>query len=278
MLSIFFFTMNRLRGVLLGWGIGLAVLGGYLITFYDVLADQQEQLQQLISQYPKELMAMFGDMTQLFTPAGYLHTEFFSYMPLILGIFIISQACGLLAGDEERGMLDLVLSHPLSRLRLFAGKILAFIITIFGILSIVWIVFLFAVRGTKLSNLTAFELLGPFLSLAVLLLFFGNFGLLLSMLLPSQRAAAMVASLALFASFFLMVMAGLDERLENVEAFFPFYYYQGGNALNGLNWSWLGILGGLAVLMALMTWLLFERRDIRVSGEGGWRIAGIRRA
>jgi hypothetical protein len=34
-------------------------------------------------------------------------------------------------------------------------------------------------------------------------------------------------------------------------------------------------LFGFAVFFALVAWLLFLRRDIRVSGEGSWRIPGL---
>lgn len=272
MATIFIYTLGRLRGAVLGWGIGLAVLGGYLLRFYDTLAEQGEELTQLVAQYPKELMAFFGDMTQLFTPAGYLHTEFFSYIPLILGIFVISMGSGLLAGDEEKGTLDLVLSHPISRTRLFAGRVSAFCAAILIILFVIWLSFIIAIQGTQLEDIPALEMALPLKSLAGLLIFFGALGLLLSLLLPSQRAATMVASLFLFTSFFLSGMASIDSDLEPLDPYSPFHYYQGGEALNEMNWGWLGILTGLAVLMILLAWWRFERRDIRVAGEGGWRI------
>jgi ABC-2 type transport system permease protein len=271
MMTIFIYTLGRLRGAVLGWGIGLAVLGGYLLRFYDTLADQGDEFTRLIAQYPRELMAFFGDMTQLFTPAGYLHTEFFSYIPLILGIFIISMGSGLLAGDEEKGTLDLVLSYPISRTRLFLGRVGAYVSAIAGILFIIWVSFIIAIEGTLLEEIPAGEMALPLLSLAGLLVFFGALGLLLSLFLPSQRASTMVASLLLFSSFFLTGMASIDSDLESIEIYSPFHYYQGGNALNGMNWSWFGILIGLAVLMGILAWWRFERRDIRVGGEGGWR-------
>lgn len=40
---------------------------------------------------------------------------YFNYMTVIIGIFAVGAAAGLLAGDEERGTLDLILAHPVSR-------------------------------------------------------------------------------------------------------------------------------------------------------------------
>ena len=273
MATIFFYALGRFRGSILGWGIGLAALGGFLIRFYDTLAEQGEEWTKLISQMPKEMMAFFGDMTLIFTPAGYLHTEFFSYIPLILGIFIISMGSGLVAGEEEKGTLDLVLSHPISRSRFFAGRIGAYLTTIFSILFITWLTLILLIQGTKLDVLSPIRISQPLLSLGGLLFFFGALGVFLSMVLPSQRAATMITSLVLFSSFFLTAMANLNPDLETLEYYSPFHYYQGGMALNEMNWGWLGILTGLAALQFLLAWWRFERRDIRVAGEGGWRFS-----
>lgn len=271
MKTIFVYTLGRLRGAILGWGIGLAVFGAYMLRFYDTLAEQGEILTRLMDQYPRELLVFFGDMTQMFTPAGYIQIEFFSYIPLILGIFIASMAGGLVAGDEEKGTLDLLLSHPISRGSLFAGRVGAFVSAVLLILFVIWISFTLAVQGTLLEEISPGEMALPLLSLAGLLIFFGALALLLSLLLPSQRAATMITSLFLFSTFFLTGMASIDKNLESVEAYSPFYYYQGGYALNEMNWGWFGVLLGMATVMTLLAWWRFERRDIRVAGEGGWR-------
>src|SRR3972149_603285 len=110
MFTIFWYSLGRSRGQILGWGLILAVLGGYLVGFYDTLAEQQEVMEQLLHSYPPELMAFFGDFGQMFTPQGYLHIEFFSYMPLILGIYAVLAGSGLLAGGGESGTPGLLLA------------------------------------------------------------------------------------------------------------------------------------------------------------------------
>ena len=44
-----------------------------------------------------------------------------------------------------------------------------------------------------------------------------------------------------------------------------------GDAIDGLNGSWFAGLLAAAGLFAGLAWWCFERRDIRVVGEGGWR-------
>ncbi len=277
MITIFRHSLSRSIGQIIGWGIALALVGLYGMLLYDTLVEPQakQQFEQLIASYPPELMTFFGDMSQMFTSGGYLDTLFFSYIPVIIGIFAIITCAGLLAGDEEKGILDLILAHPISRITLFYGRLGAFSITIILILLISWIGFALPLSRTSM-NVTAWQLLLPFVSLFALLMFFGRLALLLSMLLPSQQSATMTAGLILVASYFLTSLARLSEKLRPIEKYFPMHYYQGGNALTKMNWGWIGLLLGLSVLFTWIALWLFERRDIRVSGEAGWQLFAFR--
>lgn len=273
MTAVFLHTLARSRGAILGWGLSLALLGMYLMTFYDTLAEQQETIMQLISNYPPELMAFFGDMSALtmFTPEGYLGFEFFSYMPLVLGIFAVLAGSSLLVADEENGILDLVLAYPISRTALFLGRLLGLVAALAAILSLTWLGLMIG-RNWSSIELNGAELARPFLSLAAALLFFSALALLLSMTLPSRNLAAMTTGLILVASFFITSLARIDDGLEQIARFSPLNYYQGGNAVVDLNGDWLLGLLAVAALFALLAWWRFQRRDIRVAGEGSWQL------
>jgi ABC-2 type transport system permease protein len=279
MTAIFLNAFSRSRGAILGWGLSLALLGAYLMPFYDTLAKQQESLKQLLSSYPPELMAFFGDtsnMSALFTPEGYLGFEFFSYMPLILGIYAVLVCSGILAGDEENGTLDLVLAHPVSRAALFFGRVLAFVAATVSILALTWLG-LFVGKNWSSVEFSGVELARPFVSLCAVVLLFGAMALALSLLLPARRLAAMVAGLFLVASFFVTSLARIDATLEKIAQLSPLNYYQSGQAILGLNGDWIAGLLATAGLFVLIAWWRFERRDIRVGGEGGWQWPVFRR-
>ena len=103
MFTIFRNAFSRYRGQILGWGISLGVLCLYLAQFYDTIAAQKEAYMKMVEAFPKELMAFFStsEASEMFTPSGFLNIEFFSYMPIIIGIFAILAGSGMLAGDEE---------------------------------------------------------------------------------------------------------------------------------------------------------------------------------
>jgi ABC-2 type transport system permease protein len=190
----------------------------------------------------------------------------------VLGIYAVLAGSSLLIGDEENGTLDLILAHPVSRTRLFFGRLVALCTSLAIILAIAWLAFLAGVSQSEgMASLTALDLMRPFLSLYALLLLFGGLCLLLSMVLPSRNMAAMVGGLILVGSYFIQSLSTINEQLEKVAPYLPLHYYQSSQAVSKLNGNWLAGLAAAALLFILLAWWLFLRRDIRVSGEGSWR-------
>jgi ABC-2 type transport system permease protein len=270
MVTIFRYTLRRFRGQILGWGLGLALLGVLLVSMYDAFATEQEQFEELLKIYPPEISAFIGDISTMATPEGWVSMEFFSYMPLILGIFAVLTGSGLLVSDEENGRLDLIMAHPVSRAALFLGRLLAFVAANVVILAICWLSLVVSMSWSSM-DIGWGRMCLPFISLLAELLLFGTLALLLSMILPSRRLAATTAGLLLVASFFITGLAKLNQNLEPVAKLSPLNYYQTQDSFQGLNGAWLAGLLAAAVVFAAMAWWRFWRRDIRVGGEGGWR-------
>ncbi len=274
MVTVFRYAMRRLRGQVLGWGIGLALLVVLLVSVYDSFAGEMDQFAQLFDLYPEAITAFIGDISAMATPEGFLGIEFFSYMPLILGIFAVLMGSGLLVSDEEAGTLDLILGHPVSRTALFFGRVFAFVVGSVGILALTWVGIVVPLSWSTM-DLDGVRVVMPLLTLLAQVLLFGALALFLSMALPSRRLAATTAGLLLVASFFITGFANIDDSLEPVAKLSPLTYYQAQEAFEGLNWTWLAGLLGVAVVFWLLAWWLFQRRDIRVGGEGGWRLPSL---
>jgi ABC-2 type transport system permease protein len=271
MMTIFRYTLRRFRGQILGWGLALALLGLLLISMYDSFAAEQEQFEELLKIYPSEITAFIGDISSMATPEGWVSLEFFSYMPLILGIFAVLTGSGLLVSDEENGRLDLIMAHPVSRAVLFLGRLLAFVAATVAILAICWLGLVVPMTWSSM-DIGWGRMWLPLLSLLAELLLFGTLSLLLSMVLPSRRLAATTTGLLLVASFFITGLAKINEDLEPVARLSPLNYYQAQDAFHALNGAWIAGMLATAAVFAALAWWRFWRRDIRVGGEGGWRL------
>jgi ABC-2 type transport system permease protein len=267
-------ALRNSLGQILGWGIGLALLGLVIVPMYDSFAAQGEAFEEMMEMFPAEVMVFFGDLGAMATPEGWLSIEFFSYMPLILGIYAIQAGTGLLAKDEEGGTLDLIIAHPVSRLGLYLGRYLAFLFSLAAVLLIAWLG-IFLPMGWSSMSLSGIEVARPFLSLFVELVLFGSLGLILSMLLPSRRWASMVSGLLLVASFFITGLSQLNDDLEGLARMSPLTYFQNQDAFTSLNGEWIfGLLVAGVVFFLLAGWR-FLRRDLRVAGEGGWKLKDL---
>lgn len=267
---IFSYRLARYRGQILGWGIALALLGFFMAQFYSTIAGQGDQFEQLLEAYPKELMAFFGDFAELTTPSGYLNLEYFVLMPLILGVFALLTGSGLLASDEESGRLDLIMAHPITRTALYWGRLAAFIVATVAILVLAWLGLYIPTSWTPL-DVGWWELTRAFITLFAVLALFGTLALLLSLLLPSRRSAAMMSGMILVGSYFVTSLARVIDDLETIAKLSPLSYYQGGEAIDRFNLTWVVGLSVAAIVFAILAWRRFGRRDIRVAGEGAWQ-------
>lgn len=268
-------TWVRGRGQLIGWGIAVFLWALLVMSLYDTVAANQQMFQQLLAAYPPQFEAFFGDLTAFATVEGFLSLEFFSLMPLLLGVFAVLGGSWLLAGDEERGLLDLYLSSPISRLSFFAGRVAGQVGLTFALLGIGFLG-LALPMGPSSLDLPLVHLARPFVSLFALLSVYSALGLFLSQALPSGRMAAMGSGLALIAGYLLTVLGRLSEDYEAASRYTPFAYHQTGEALNGLKWTWVGGLAALAFGLTVLAAFLFQRRDLRVAGEGSLAMPGLR--
>ena len=274
MFTVFRYTLRRSRGAIIGWGIGLAVLSIMMGSLFDMMATSGDLIVEYMESMP-ELAEMFnfGSMS---TPIGWLDVEYFSFVPLIIGLFVAGVGASLLARDEERGTLDLILAHPVSRTALFWGRFLATTLVIFILLLICWASLLLSMIWSENFTIPMFELLLPFVSLFGILMFFMTLALLFSMLLPARSMASMLTAMLVVASFFITFLSGAVDQLESAADFSPLTYLETATAIDdGLNLTWFGVFMAIDLALALISWQLFQRRDVRVGGEGTMRLVDL---
>ncbi|MGB5844378.1 MAG: ABC transporter permease subunit [Anaerolineales bacterium] len=263
-------TLRRMRGAIIGWGIGLFAYGLMMANFFTSL-EMMEGFLENLENYPPEMLAFFPNILDIMSPKGYMDTYYFSYMTLFIGFFAVTACANLLVGDEEKGILDLLVSYPVSRSGFFWGRLLGFLVATAIILLVSWLGWLIPAESSGL-NLSAVELLQPFLPLYVVLVLFGVMALLFSMLLPAARMATGLAGGLLLVNFLLVGLANIKPELSSIFELTPLYFYQGGAAIEGIDWGRLLGLMGITMVLALLAWWRFQRREIRVGGEGGWKL------
>ncbi|MBN2388883.1 MAG: ABC transporter permease subunit [Anaerolineales bacterium] len=270
--TTFRYTFLGLRGQILGWGLGLGLYGLMIVPMYETVAGQGERFQQLIASYPPEMLAFFGaTVNSMLTPGGFLGMYAFSMLPVIIGIFAVLAGSGLIVSDEERGRLDLIIAHPVGRSAFFFGRFLGLLAACLVIMLLAWLGFSLLLGGSSLG-VDWGQMAVPFLSLLVQILVYAALALLLSMFLPARSLAATISGAVMALSYMISSLAFMDERMEALAKLMPYHYFQTTLSIQELNPGWLFALLGISAVMVLIAWLRFVRRDIRLSGEGSWRL------
>jgi ABC-2 type transport system permease protein len=272
MFAIFRRKLLRNWLIILGWGMGLGFLGWFMLDIYDTFFEQNIDFTQYMQAFPEDMLAFFGGSGDLLSPQNFLDIEFFSYIPIILGIMVITNAARLISQNEEEGTLELILAQPVSRSAVFWSNVLALIMSLILILALTWGGFAIGLENVNNFDLTLEEIFRPFVSLFAVLMMFLSLSLLLSMIFSSSGGTGLISAFLLIASYFITSLARIEEDLETINRFSPLNYYQGGDAIGGLDSQYLLILFGLSVLFIGAAWFLFLKRDLRFGGSGGLRL------
>ncbi len=250
-------TLRDYRVPILAWGIGLA-----LLMFVGFATATAPVLAAFASIAP--LVGFLGEPVAMRTPAGYISFRYMeTTLPLLLSFWPILVGARLVRGEEERGTMDVLLGTPQARTRLLLEKTIALVLA----LLLIAVLFALGVVAGEARIEQHADLIGALLTglnLSLLAFFFGMVALLLSQFTISRGAAAGGASGLLFLALLLNI-AGREVSGSWLQYLSPFYYY---NLNRPLIPSFTDtpaaalVLLGLGLLFAVLSAVLFARRDI----------------
>ena len=272
-ITIASYSLKRSFSIILGWGIPLMLLGIITIPFYDLVAENEKQLRPVLDTLKPLLKSFVGgdEAAQVFTPEGFIALRYFAFLPVVMGIFGSVYGSGLLAADEERGILDFLLAHPISRSQIFWGRLLSFLVSLILIIGFGWFGLWLGVLKAESMNFSPLKLWLPYLSVFAVTWLFACLSFALSMVMPSRSAAAMVSGIIVLAGYIITNLSKAIKGLESWALFSPITYFQS-NAMMGLKLNPLTVLFVSSVIFVALAWKGFVNRDIRVAGDGGWKI------
>ncbi|MBA0052400.1 hypothetical protein E0L36_16220 [Streptomyces sp. AJS327] len=252
------------RRALIGWTLGTAFFVFVYASSFSGFKDDRKQAADVADRVPSGVGDFMGGIGDLSTGAGYLQTVVFQFFAplLIIGCALV-WATSAIAGPEESGHADVLLSLPISRRR----YLLEWVAALVGALSLVAL----AVWLTVLANDAALDMgVGVAGTTAVSLgllgvgLFFGAFALAVSAFTGRRATTLAVTGTVALATYLLYTLGREYAAIEPLRWLSPFHYYLGGSPLqDGLHPGHLlalALMSGAAVGIAV---LAFERRDIR---------------
>lgn len=262
--DVFLKSLRDGRRGFLGWSAGLVLLVAMLIAVWPTVRDNPD-LNRLVEDYPEALKAFigFGGELDYTSPAGYLGSELFSFMvPLLFLVAGIGAAAGSIAGEEERGTLDLLLANPVSRRRLALEKLAAVAVELAALAAVLLLALWVGALATGM-DISFVHLAAATTSALLLALAFGAVAFALGAATGRRALAIGLAAAGAVLAYFVNSLAPLVEVLDTLQPLSPFYHYAVSDPLrSGIEATHALVLLGVAGAAAAVAVVAFERRDL----------------
>lgn len=243
---------------------GIAILWMY-IGIFPSFKEQSASMEQLLKSYPESLMKAFNfDIKNFVTIEGFLSTEQFSFMwPILVIVMLVGYAGSAFAGEVEKGTIELLLSQPLSRIKLFLSRYFA------GILMLA--VFIVFSIFTAIPLCEAYDIsykAENFVTIAVLAFLFGlavySIAMFFSSVFSDKGKVFFLSGSILAIMYVVNILASIKESLSDLKYASFFYYFNTSKALvyNEIDsWSYVVFLG-LALVLFIVSLIVVARRDV----------------
>lgn len=271
MLAVFFKALRDSRRTILWLSIGLGLYALLILSFYPSILENREQFDELLQNYPEELLAfMLGgvDITEFSfaDPAGFYQIYFGTWMVLALGVMVTMQAFNAVTNPERNGTMDVMMSFPVSRQRMLLGRFLNTMVSLAVVLLVCFLLFLvgtIVIEGLDLGFVDLFlAMVGAFLLLMVQAML----TYMLAALVPSSRRWVGAAAYGLFFGAYLVYgLSGLSDLVDTIKPVLLFNYYDASLIIrNGVDIvDWL-VMGGAALVFAGVALWGIERKQLAV--------------
>ncbi|MDI6799945.1 MAG: ABC transporter permease subunit [Actinomycetota bacterium] len=265
--NIFLKTLWERKKSIIWWSIGLALTGAFIVALFPTVEKASLELSNYMEVWPDELKAAFNlsDALSISTIEGFLNAELFSMMgPILILFFSVGFGAGVIAGEEEKGTIDLLLSHPIGRTRVAVEKYLAGVVGLIVISASFYLGMSLPLLLLKI-DINLLKLAQACLGLFLLGLSFSSLAFALGSATGKRGLTLGLTSSIAVMMYLADTLAALVDKLEPYEAASLFYYFNATDIfLDGLSLKSILIYLVCSLLFLALAIVGFNRRDLAV--------------
>lgn len=260
--NVFTKTLRDGRRALVGWSIGLVLLVVLESALWPTVR-HMGNIEEFVANYPEALRELFK-LDQFGTGTGFLNGELYSLMlPILFLVHGIGRGARSVAGEEEAGTLEVLLTTRVTPTSLVLHRAAALVTAVCGLGVVLFATVALCSPVFDLDVPLGEAAVG---SLAMVLLGaeFGLLALAVSAVAGRHAVATAVAAATAVATYVLYAAGGLVEGIRPWRGISPFDQALAGGPLGGgVSWSFLW-LPAAAVVFVAAALPVFDRRDITV--------------
>lgn len=257
--NIFAKTIYTKRWVLLSWSLGIAALVIFTMIFYPTLS---KSFGESLKDVPDSLKSFVGDAATYSTIAGYTDLQIFAqlhFMTIIFGAILFS---GVLAGEENEGTLQTLLSQPVRRSRIYIEKLGGAMVLLAGTCLGIFV----GVLGGLLlvdEHLDIRRLAAGVLATWLISMVFSAVAFSLGAITGKRGLAGGLAGALAFTTYLISTLATSVSSLRFADKFSPFHYFNKPGIMQyGPRWSDLVVLALISTVVLAVGFIIFNKRDV----------------
>lgn len=261
------------------WGRVTTRITGEILTAFGNLGVSVNDIRDIIFKGPGEaIQAIIGGADIHIENAGELMSVAYVH-PLtliLLSLYAVGRASAAIAGEIDRGTMELLLAQPIRRSQVIAAHVLVDLLTLPLLCFVMWLgtwtgawIFGSLEAEQPLQRIEPMRFLPALLMIAAYLFAASGLTLWLSAMGRSRVRVWGGGMIVLLVVFMLNVAGQLWKPLEPVRWLTVFYYYQPQDMIlqpdwyaREVTWERLAVLFGVGVLGYVLAWVTFCRRDL----------------
>ena len=244
---------------------GIFLLWMYVALFPSFSA-QADNMREYMESFPEGFMKAFGlEDFDMSTIERFLATEQYSFVwPILALFFVVSLAGSGIAGEIERGTAEIMLSQPVSRLKLYWSRYLS------GVLMFIVFLVISVFSVFPLSEMHSVEYITEnHLTLGLAATLFGlaifSIAMMLSAIFSERSKVYMMTGGMVVGMYVLNIVSVLKDSLADLKYLSFFYYFNSNDALirNTIDSSAYWVFGITIVVCSVAGAYFFIKKDIK---------------
>jgi ABC-2 type transport system permease protein len=259
--NIFLKTLRDQTMAVVYWGFGVGSLAILTQLLYPSLS-MNDLLGKFMGSMPPAMMAFLGDVKSVGSVEGYMIYSLLIYLPLVLAIYSVTAAIGMVTAEVDGGTMEFLLAHPVRRWRILAEKFAALAVAVLAIGVEIGVCM--AVGGLLIgSDVPAGKWMLAGLQTVPITVFFGAVAFGLAAAVRGSSSAGATAATLAVGGFIFNGLVPLSDKLAPFKEWTLYYWYSASNPLStGINLGHAAILIFLSLLFFGCGLAGFLSRDI----------------
>ncbi len=238
----------------------------WVASIYPTVKPMMDTYNQMLTN--PAFKAIVGDLTSVQGLSGFLSSEVFSYMGIVLGAYIAYHTASFAAGEIEQKSSELMLSLPVSRVHVLLSRF-AVLLPITVALTLAMLLAVVAGARYDGESIDVVRFADGLIFMLAFMLAVGGGSLLLSALMSNGRNAAFASIGILLAMFLVDNIGSMVTSIDWARQLSLFHYAKMSDIVAdptaAISWANLGILLVVAAVFLALAVIAYNHRDINVT-------------